>query len=178
MMLSAAGADRIVTVATEAYEAFDFENAHISGPRLFLFGSVDALLRVKESLFADLARLPFHTYINIGLESVDPPTLQELGKPLNAADVKSAFAKARALNSAYEQLEVSVNFLIGDPLSERHHDTLAELLAGADGALGKKGAVYLSPLASRQEADALLQTFFTLKRSSRLPVYIYLIQRL
>ncbi len=174
----AAGADRIVTAATEAYEAFGFENAYISGPRLFLFGSVGALLMAKESLFRDLDRLPFHTYINIGMESVDPATLQELGKPLKEADVKAAFAKAQAINSTYEQLEVTVNFLIGKPLSEHHHETLAELLAAADFTSGEKGAVYLSPMAGRQDANTLLQSFFTLKNRSHLPVYIYLIQRL
>ena len=174
----AAGADRILPAAAEAYEAFGFANANIGDPRLFLFGSVDALRKARASLFADLARLPFHTCINIGLESVDPETLRDIGKPLEAARVREAFKNARELNRLYENLEVSVNFLIGRPLSERHHDALAELLAGADEAGRDKGAVYLSPLAGRPDPDSLLRTFFALKESSRLPAYIYLIQRL
>lgn len=41
-----------------------------------------------------------------------------------------------------------------------------------------KGAIYLSPLMNSPKRGQLLPAFFEIKRQSRLPTYIYLIQRL
>jgi hypothetical protein len=52
------------------------------------------------------------------------------------------------------------------------------LLGGVASAPAGKGAVYLSPFAGQPDGPALLETFFEIKKQSRLPVLIYLIQRL
>lgn len=175
----AAGADLVCMAASEAFNAFDIENANIGSPRLFVFGNVDSFLKTGNMLFENLDRLPFFTHINIGLESVDAKTLAEIGKPLAVADIHEAFCKMTDVNRSHENIEVTANFLLGDPLSSDHHQSLADLLGNVSDIPPGKGAVYLSPLAGRhQESDELLQSFFEIENKSRLPVFIYLIQRL
>ena len=175
----AAGEDRVCMAASEAFKVFDIESANISHPRLFMFGSVDSFLKARNTLLEKLDRMPFFTNINIGLESVDPETLTEIGKPLTVADIHEAFRKMMDVNHTYKNIEITANFLLGDPLSEYHHQSLADLLGNASDIPSGKGAIYLSPLADhRQKSDKLLQSFFKIKNKSRLPVFIYLIQRL
>ncbi|MCP3952627.1 MAG: radical SAM protein [Desulfobacterales bacterium] len=174
----AAGPERICTAAAEAFAVFGFADAHIHQPRLFMFGSVDSLLRAGDALFASLDRLPFKTHINIGLESVDADTLAALGKPLEVTGIRSAFDKMLSINRSCDNIEITANFLIGDPLSPDHHQALADLLANVAPVPPGKGAVYISPYAGQQDGAALLETFYAIKNTSRLPVYIYLIQRL
>jgi hypothetical protein len=73
--------------ATKAYKVLDFAS-RIENPMMFLFGSVDSLIQAQAPLFEKLNNLPFYTYINIGLESVDQPTLKLLGKPLIESSVR------------------------------------------------------------------------------------------
>jgi hypothetical protein len=175
----AADSDTLCMAASEAYNAFDIKNANINDPRLFMFGSVDSFLKAGDTLFENLDRLPFFAHINIGLESVDAKTLLEIGKPLAVADILEAFRKITGINRAYKNIEITANFLLGDPLSPDHHQSLADLLGNISDIPLKKGAIYLSPLAGHhQEIDELLRSFFEIKNKSRLPVFIYLIQRL
>jgi len=51
---------------------------------LFLFGRVDSLLMSENQLFEHINSLPFYTYIHIGLESIDTPTLAYIHKWLAA----------------------------------------------------------------------------------------------
>jgi len=82
-------------------------------PFLFLFGSVHSLLRSENELFERLDHLPYHTFINIGLESCDTPTLAQIGKPLDNTEVLEAFDKMVEINAIYENIEVTGNFVIG-----------------------------------------------------------------
>ena len=97
----------------------------------------------------------------------------------------AAFNRMIQLSRELANVEISANFLVGDPLSEAHHDALADLLQSAvpdapaqSPRSGGKGTIYLSPLKGRQDNIALTQRFYRIKRQSRLPVYLYLIQRL
>ena len=137
--------------ASEAFNAFDMENANIGDPRLFVFGSVDSFLKAGDTLFENLDRLSFFTHINIGLESLDPETLAEIGKPLAVADIHEAFRKMTDVNQTHKNVEVTANFLLGDPLSPDHHQSLADLLGNVSEIPPGKGAVYLSPLAGHQQ---------------------------
>ncbi len=147
-------------------------------PQVFMFGSADSLLECEESLFGRLDELAGHTYINLGLESVDPATLAAIKKPLSAAKVREAFARMLQVNQDYDNLEVTANFLLGEMLGPEHYASLAELLSGLPRPTERKGAVYLSPLLDSPRKPELLPAFHRIKQSSRLPVYIYLIQRL
>jgi len=105
--------------------------------------------------------------------------LGEIGKPLAVADIHEAFRKMTDVNRSHENIEITANFLLGDPLSPDHLQSLADLLGNVSDITPGKGAVYLSPMAGQhQESDELLQSFFEIKNKSRLPVFIYLIQRL
>jgi len=174
----AAGQERICRAAVAAFEAFGFANANVSHPQLFMFGSVSALLKAEEKLFVSLERLPFKTYINIGLESFDEETLAAIGKPLRATDILTGFDRMLAVNHTYDNVEITANLLIGNPLSQDHHHAIASNLSRADAQRPMKGGVYLSPLAGNQNSADLLDTFFAVQKASRLPVFIYLIQRL
>jgi len=164
--------------ALKAHQRFEFERSNIKNPCLFLFGSVDSLLASEESKFSALNRLPLKSYINLGLESADPETLLFLKKPITSAKVKDAFARAIDINRKFEHIEISVNFVIGEGLPAGHLPSLLALVRNSLDRFYSKGAVYLSPLIGDNASKEMLGQFYRVKTMSRLPVYIYLIQRL
>ena len=202
-----AGADRIEFAARRAHRDLALGSAYRTGARLYLFGSADTLAAAGEELFRRIDRLPFETCINVGLESPDPATLAFLGKPLTAQTVRGAFRRMLEVNAACERVEVTANFVLGDALPASHLPALVDLLSGRPGRTPPRGAVYLSPLvagggcaslpeggslrpelhregvrgegrARPQERRRIIQTFRDVKFRSRLPAYLYLIQRL
>ena len=174
----AAGWDLIGMSAAEAYETFDFAKSHMKNPALFLFGSADSFLKAGAKLFEALNRLPFYTYINIGLESADAATLAHISKPIGINQIKDAFQKMLDVNRCYLNIEITANFLLGDRLVPDHYDGIIELIRGCLVRFYSKGAIYLSPLKTDHKRAALLRRFFEIKNKSRLPTYLYLIQRL
>ena len=136
------------------------------------------LLKSINNLFEKLSCLPFYTYINIGFESIDPKTLAFIRKPVSASKVREAFKKMCEINAAYTNIEITGNFLIGKTLSPEHYQSLAELLGDASAPSHDKGAIYLSPIKDSPGKRELLPQFFEIKNQSKLPTYIYLIQRL
>ena len=174
----AAEPEIICRAAAQAYEAFGFEKSHIKHPTLFLFGSADSLLNAGNRLFDTLNQIPVYTYINIGLESADTATLLKINKPLESRKVEDAFERMLEINRRFLNIEVTANFLLGDKLAPDHYRSLIELIRNRLDRYYSKGAVYLSPLEPSQNKRQLLRTFIKLKNLSRLPTYIYLIQRL
>jgi Radical SAM superfamily len=174
----AAGDDTIDMAVSEAGKAFGFGDPRAKLARLYLFGSVDSLLKSKNELFERLSYLPFHTTINIGFESIDPKTLAFIHKPVSASKVSEAFKKMCEINAAYANIEITGNFLIGKTLSPEHYQSLAGLLREAPAPSNGKGAVYLSPIKDSPGKRELLPQFFEIKNQSKLQTYIYLIQRL
>jgi hypothetical protein len=174
----AAGWDLIGMTAFEAYDAFDFEKSHIKNPALFLFGSADSLLNAGEKLFETLNQIPFYTYINIGLESADAATLAHINKPIGLDKIKDAFQKMLDVNRRYLNIEITANFLLGGRLATDHYAALIELIRSYLDRFYSKGGIYLSPLKTSHNRAALLRRFVEIKNRSRLPTYLYLIQRL
>ena len=174
----AADGDLICFAAEEAYKAFRFRQRMDQKPFLYLFGSVGSILEARLALFEHLNRLPFYTDINIGFESIDSETLSLIGKPITSDQVKEAFEKMIEINSAFNQIEITGNFVAGDNLSPEHEGSLADLLKHANSENKSKGALYLSPLKETPKKRELLPRFYKIKEESRLPVFVYLIQRL
>ena len=181
----ALGASREVLefAAVSAYEKWGFEYSYMKKARLFLFGTVDSLIRSEEILFETLNRLPFSTYLNIGLESADPDTLAFLEKPITAGKVREAFQRMTAINRTYDRIEVTSNFVFGNDLPLRHLTSLVELINNQSGNRFNKGIVYLSPLVDDQNWNIrkrreTITKFYGIKTHCRLPVFLYLIQRL
>jgi hypothetical protein len=174
----AAGESAILTAVTEAGDALGLGGPMAREPFLFMFGSVDAFLEAGPLLFEKLDDTPFYTYINIGLESVDGPTLKAIGKPVDPLKVREAFLKMLEINLSHANLEVTANFLIGQTLSADHDQALAELLGDAPVLPQDKGTVYLSPLKDSPKKRELLPRVYEVQARSRLPVFVYLIQRL
>jgi len=178
-----AGPELLEFAATKAYEIFEFERSNLRGAQLFLFGSADSLINSQDALFESLNCLPFSTYINIGLESADPATLTVLKKPIDVEMVGEAFARMLEINRRYEKIEVTANFLLADDLPRGHLPSLLELTRNRLNRFYNKGAIYLSPLINRRAKDVetkreILRKFNEVKTLSRLPTFIYLIQRL
>jgi hypothetical protein len=173
-----AGEELIVFSALEAYRAFGFGSRQAITPSLFLFGSVHSLLKAEHELLERLDQLPFYTYINIGFESVDTGTLAYIGKPLDESQVRESFQKMLEINANYPNIEVTGNFIMGEQLSLEHYQSFGDLLQGAAVPIRGKGAIYLSPLKDSPKKRELLPRFLEIKRQSKMPVFIYLIQRL
>ncbi|PIV24152.1 MAG: hypothetical protein COZ69_12195 [Deltaproteobacteria bacterium CG_4_8_14_3_um_filter_45_9] len=178
-----AGRELIELAANSAHEIFELERSYLKGTFLFLFGSVDSMIHSEEKLFESLNSLPFLTYINIGLESNDPTTLETLKKPVSVERVREAFSRILDINRRYEKIEVTSNFVFGKDLPPGHYPSLLELTRNRLNLSRNKGTVYLSPLMDEGMRDKeskreLLRGFLKLKTLSRLPTFIYLIQRL
>lgn len=173
-----AGIDHLVFAAESAYDIFDFRRSYMKQPAMFLFGSADSFLRADSGLFELLSRLDFRTYINIGLESADEKTLERLEKPVSAGKVVAAFDKMTDVNRTYQNIEITANFLISEGMPDSHFSSVADLLSNRVPRRSDKGAIYLSPLMMNSDRNRLRSLFLDLKNRSRLPVYLYLIQRL
>jgi len=178
-----AGREVVELAAQEAYKVFELDRSYLRGTSLFFFGSIDSVIHSEERLFESLDGLPFSTYINVGLESNDPATLEGLKKPVSVEQVREAFLRISDINRRYEKIEVTANFVFGKDLPASHLPSVLELIGDRPNLPRGKGAVYLSPLMEeglrdKAEKGKLLRRFLKLKTQGRLPMFIYLIQRL
>jgi hypothetical protein len=173
-----AGADLIDWTARQAFEIFEIRASHIKTPRLFLFGSVDSLLKAEDGLLKMINRLPFETHINIGLETGDKATLAMLQKPLTVEKIQAAFDKMMAVNRQFHKIEVTANFVWGQNLPDTHFPSILDLARNRLDHVHGKGVLYLSPLEDFGSKQDMLARFADFKIQCRLPAYIYLIQRL
>jgi hypothetical protein len=174
----AAGEELLAGAAEMAYDLLNLSASYHRGrPNLFMFGSVDSFLEADHSLLDRLERLPYHTSINVGLESFDQETLDRLGKPLQAERVREAFRKMQAVNRSRPNITVSCNFVLGGDLPSRHPEAIKTVFAKETTARDR-GAVYLSPLIGASRRREILKEFREIKMDSPLPVFIYLAQRL
>ncbi|MBA4423228.1 MAG: hypothetical protein C0390_09045, partial [Syntrophus sp. (in: bacteria)] len=174
----AAGADILISTAQMAYDLLNLSSSfHRGQPNLFIFGSVDSFLEADHSLFDGLDRLPYLTSVNIGLESPDQETLDRLGKPLQADRVREAFQKMQEVNRSWSNITVSCNFVLGSDLPSRNVEAIQAML-GEETKVKDKGVAYLSPLIGASQRRQILKEFGEIKRTSPLPVFIYMAQML
>ncbi|MBB5347379.1 radical SAM protein [Desulfoprunum benzoelyticum] len=173
----AADPELIIAAIVRAREELGLGDSVMTGGNVFLFGSVDSLLHAPSRLFAELERLPCSVYINIGLESVDQETLDKLGKPLAAARVVEAFHRMQEINGNFERIEITANFVMDD-LAAGHLPAMLQLLRDGVSRRRPKGSIYLSPLRIGRPSRSLVMDFYRLKTLSRLPTFLYIIQRL
>jgi hypothetical protein len=82
------------------------------------------------------------------------------------------------VNRRYLNIEITANFLLGDRLPPEHNAALIELIRSCLNRFYSKGAIYLSPLNTSRNRQSLLRQFIEIKNKSRLPTYLYLMQRL
>ncbi|MEE4313588.1 MAG: hypothetical protein V2J11_03785 [Desulfofustis sp.] len=162
----------------QAHARLGLADSAIVGSNVFLFGSVGSLLGAPRQLFAELDALPGRIFINLGLESADQATLDRLGKPLTAAAIQHAFTTLLEINESFPSIEITANFVIDDKLGKNHYNSLISLIRDGVGRKRDKGAIYLSPLRFDNPSRARLFKFYELKRHSRLPLFLYTIQRL
>ncbi len=173
-----AGSEIITYAARTAYDTFNFETSFMKKPMLFLFGSVDSLLKAKEILFENLNNLPFYTYINIGLESAHEETLKMLKKPVTVQRVEKAFDRMLEINRCYSNVEITANFVMGQDLPDDHYDSISRLTKTRLDHFYSKGSFYLSPLENGGTTREVQKKFTAMKNACLVPTYIYLIQRL
>lgn len=173
-----AGSDLICFSILEAYREFGFAHSHITEHKTFLFGSATSLVNSPEHLFENLEKLPGMYYINIGLESADQDTLDKLGKPISIGLVQEAFRRMQEINDRYSSIEVTANFIMDGELPTNHYPAILELIRERLVHTKPKGSIYFSPLTFNQPSRARLFEFNRLKILSRLPTFLYIIQRL
>jgi hypothetical protein len=178
-----AGKELLEFTALKAYEILELNKSFMKEPRLFIFGSPDSLVASGDIIFDSLNKLPYETYLNIGLESFDPDTLKRLQKPVDISIVTCAFERMLEINRRYEKIEVSANIVFGNELPANHFHSFIKFVLERRDRFHGKGIFYLSPLIngnpiSREERRVLYRKFKEWKFKSRLPVFIYLIQRL
>lgn len=172
-----ASAGLITLSIEEAYREFNFGTCYPEGSNVFLFGSVTSLLEAPEQLFQNLENLPPLIYINIGLESADQETLDKIGKPISARQVQQAFDRIQDINNRYNSIEITANFLMDDTLPKNHYPKIIELIRDKQTFNKPKGTIYFSPLTFDKPSRARLFEFNRLKILSKLPTYLYIIQR-
>ena len=160
-----------------AYKEFDFENSYVKGNYLFIFGSVKSFMKLKDEELKSLNVSPFYTYINIGLESPDPATLKIIGKPLSESEVKECFLRALEVNKKFLNIEITVNFLFDFSFPDSHLSSIERLLQDLVDRPYSKGCVYFSPLDIPKSPKEMLRFFKNFKRKSKLPMYLYIIQK-
>jgi hypothetical protein len=178
-----AGTDLVLFAAEKAYDLLEVEHSCMKGPTLFLFGSPISFIGAHEALFDGLSKLPFSTYINVGLEAADARMLSELKRPVSVELVQEAFSRMLDINQRYQQVEVTANFVFSDLSSPEHFASLLALTGSRLDPTRAKGAIYLSPmLDGTTVTDArrrdLIRRFQEVKAHNRLPTFLYLIQRL
>lgn len=171
-------ADAILWAVRRAFSALNLGKGYMKGRNLFLFGSPDALLRADTELFDGLNAMDVRTFINIGFESVDPETLDRLGRPVSARRVRAGFEKLRKINARYRRIEITANFLLGEGLPAGHYPALLEMCAESGEHPREKGTIYLSPLFDETPSRTLMLDFRRLKARIPFPAFLYEIQRL
>ncbi|HCY85399.1 MAG TPA: radical SAM domain-containing protein [Desulfobacteraceae bacterium] len=170
--------DLILFAAQTAYDTLEFGRGIMTRPALYFFGSVDAVLNAPDDLFKELSALPFSTCINIGLESADPETLEKIGKPVTAEKVTMAFHRMQEINKTCQKVEMTCNFIMDEGLPAGHTTAMMALVRDSLRFTQPKGSVYLSPLRFGRPSREVLFDFYHLKTRSRLPMFLYIIQRL
>jgi radical SAM superfamily enzyme YgiQ (UPF0313 family) len=152
--------------------------SYMEGCNILLFGSVDSFLSAREELFESLEKLGCRFFINLGLESADQGTLKHIGKPITASQVERSFDRMIDINDRFENIEVTANFMMGSDLPREHYPAFLRLTRENLDHPRSKGTVYLSPLLGDAPSRNTLFEFNQLKRLSRLPTFLYTIQRL
>ncbi|MBW2683966.1 MAG: radical SAM domain-containing protein, partial [Deltaproteobacteria bacterium] len=168
----------ILHAVEESSDKLQLHRSKILGSNTFFFGSVGSLLNAPAKLFRELGRLPGNTFINIGLESADQATLDHLGKPIQESNVRDAFQRIQEINQKFGTVEITSNFIMDENLPSGHYPKILELIRDSQQHKKPKGAVYFSPLTFGQPSRSKLFEFNRLKLLSRLPTYLYTIQRL
>jgi len=170
--------DLITFTARKAYNVFNLKNSNMKRPRLFLFGSIGSFLNADTKIFNAINQLPYHTYINIGLESFDQSTLDWLKKPVLADAVEKTFSQMAVVNKTYPNIEMTSNFVLSDELPDNHIKAFKYITGDKLARHYSKGAIYISPLLGCGSKRGLQKKFIELKNYSKMPTYIYLIQHL
>jgi hypothetical protein len=174
-------ADLVEFAARYAFEALSLSASNLDGPCLFLFASVDSIIKSDYSVFERLDKLPFRTYVNVGLESADQDTLDRLCKGITKEAVENAFAKIVEINRRYERIEITSNFVLGDNLPDGHIGSFRGLIEKNFDHPFHKGSIYFSPLINTENTGwkrSIKREFFKLKVGIPVPSFLYLIQRL
>jgi hypothetical protein len=173
-----ADGDDILYAAEQAYEILSVGKSFMLEPRLFLFGSPVSFLEKENGFWVNLNRLPFYTFVNIGLESFDNDTLELLKKPIKATEMLKAFNHMLDINKSFQNVEITANFILGEGMPSGHVSSLVKHAGEALKQTAGKGCIYISPLRGSKNRREILETFRDIKQKSRIETLLYIIQRL
>ena len=171
----AAGVERVVEAAGACLPLLNDVASMADRPALFLFGSPDALVSVPDAGWKALDRLPFKVWINTGIESLDEGTLDHLGRPTSLPLITEAVRRADEVVRRHGNISISLNMVIGAGLPAAHDLSLTRFVASRN---AQSAPIYLSPLKGETSRQSAMHGFIDLKRISRAPLFLYLLQRL
>jgi len=176
-----ASVDLVEFAGHYTFDALGLGNSNIAGPTLFMFGSADSIIKSDHAAFERIDKLPFMTYINVGLESANQETLDRLGKGIPGQAVERAFAKIVEINRKYEHIEITSNFVLGPDLPDGHINSLLRLMERHFDRPYPKGTIYFSPMINAENTGwkrRVKREFYNLKIRVPVPSFLYLIQRM
>jgi len=176
-----ASIDLIEFVGRYVFDSLDLGNSNMNGSSLFMFGSVDSIIKSDYKTFERIDKLPFTTYINVGLESANQKTLDTLGKGIEEEEVERAFAKIIEINKRYEHIEITSNFVLGPDLPDDHINSFFKLMEKYFNHPFPKGSIYFSPIITDKNLEwkrDIKREFYKLKIKIPVPSFLYLIQRM
>ena len=85
---------------------------------------------------------------------------------------------AETFERNYENIEITTNFLLNSKLPKSHYAGIENLIGNDLDRKYGKGCIYFSPMTDETNTIEMRKTFIKLKNASRLPAFIYSIQRL
>lgn len=144
---------------------------------VFLFSSASSLMAVSDQDLQRLNDLPGKVYMNVGLESFDQQTLDNIAKPVSAEENRKTFKRICQLNRRLSRLNISINIIAGNLAGPKHLPATEAILAELSG-FDPFTTMYLSPLMDNFNRAAFLADLRNLKSIGKLEVFPYLIQRL
>lgn len=173
-----AGESVIINAIDLATEKLNFGRSYMADQFVFLFASVDSILDTPLSVFKQLNTMDIRFFVNVGIESFDDETLKIIGKPLSATKIDQAFEYIQNINQTFSNIEITCNIIMDESLPDSHHTAFLSKVRQALTHPVSKGTIYFSPLKFGQPSRPMLYDFYRLKRASRYPTYLYIIQRL
>jgi len=159
--------------AERAFDVFRCRSSYHFGSNLFLFTTNRTLCELSDRTFDMLEALPFTSvYINVGWEAATDRALAELQKQQTAAEVIQGLERAGQLNTKFEKVRISGNFITRDGCE-------SGAIIDALRRTSYRGQLYLSPLRGQCSSAQALKDLHALRNA--LPdvrVHLYTMQRM
>jgi len=170
---SAAGPELLAAALRELPQRLGLGDGWVQGLEVFLFGSPQSLSAWQDDDLAALAGPETRIHLNIGLESLDQATLEQLKRPVDAATCLATLERLLRLSRSQPHIEASVNLLVGEGLPATHLPRMETVLRHLPARTPGQIRIYLSPLAGACAPSAARTAIRRLQGLTRLEILAY-----